>query len=74
MPIQAALRLRKVSYMSRLTVRRIAVIACFAAALIVPVFAQPTSIKVDGKIIKGYITYLASDASLGRRTETAAYE
>jgi Peptidase family M28/PA domain len=60
--------------MPRLTVRRFAVLLCFTALLIAPVFAQPTNIKVDGKIIKSYISYLASDASLGRRTMTPAYE
>ncbi len=60
--------------MSRLNVRRFAVLSCFAVLLIVPVFAQSTPIKVDGKVIKGYITYLASDAAMGRRSETPAYE
>ncbi len=60
--------------MSRLNVRRTAVLVCFTALLIAPVFAQPTSIKADGAAIKSYITYLAGDASLGRRTMTPAYE
>lgn len=47
---------------------------CLATALIVPILAAPTSIKVDGSIIKGYITHLASDQQLGRRTLTPGYE
>jgi Zn-dependent M28 family amino/carboxypeptidase len=45
-----------------------------AFVLVLPVFAEPTRIKVDGAAIKGYITYLASDAAQGRRTMTPGYE
>ena len=45
-----------------------------AIVLVLPAFAEPTRIKVDGAVIKGYITHLASDASLGRRTLTPGYE
>ncbi len=60
--------------MPYLSVRRVAVLLCFTALLVVPVIAQQTTIKADGKLIKSYITYLASDASMGRRTMTASYE
>ncbi len=56
------------------TTRRFALYLCLTALLVAPVFAQPTTIKVDGNVIKGYITSLASDASLGRRTMTPPYE
>jgi hypothetical protein len=45
-----------------------------AVVLVLPVFAEPTRIKVDGSAIKGYITSLASDAAQGRRTLTPGYE
>ena len=60
--------------MGRSTVSRAALAICLAALLLVPVFAEPTKIKVDGNIIKGYITQLASDAGLGRRTMTPGYD
>lgn len=53
---------------------RLGLAVCLAALLIVPVLAGPTSIKVDGNIIKGYITHLASDQQQGRRTLTPGYE
>ena len=56
------------------TASRIALACCLAIVLVLPVFAEPTKIKVDGAVIKGYITYLASDAGLGRRTMTPGYE
>ena len=52
----------------------LALALCLAVVLVLPVFAEPTKIKVDGAVIKGYITHLASDASLGRRTLTPGYE
>jgi hypothetical protein len=36
--------------------------------------AEPTKIKVDGKIIKGYIAFLSADEQQGRRTLTPGYE
>ena len=60
--------------MHRHRVLRLALALAFAAALVLPLSAEPTKIKVDGNLIKGYITYLASDASLGRRTMTPGYE
>ena len=36
--------------------------------------AGPTPIRVDGKIIKGYIDYMASDDKEGRRSLTPGYE
>jgi hypothetical protein len=60
--------------MSRHRLSRLALASSLAAVLVLPVFAEPTKIKVDGAVIKGYITYLASDASQGRRTLTPGYE
>ena len=60
--------------MSRHRLSRLALASSLAVVLVLPVFAEPTKIKVDGSVIKGYITYLASDASLGRRTLTPGYE
>jgi hypothetical protein len=60
--------------MRRHTASRIALACCLAIVLIAPVFAEPTKIRVDGTVIKGYITSLASDANLGRRTMTPGYE
>ncbi|MFO7691696.1 MAG: M20/M25/M40 family metallo-hydrolase [Vicinamibacterales bacterium] len=53
---------------------RLALACSLAIVLALPVFAEPTKIKVDGSIIKGYITHLASDAAQGRRTLTPGYE
>jgi hypothetical protein len=60
--------------MRRDTASRIALACGLAIVLVLPLSAEPTKIKVDGAVIKGYITYLASDASLGRRTMTPGYE
>jgi hypothetical protein len=60
--------------MRRQCLSRLALVCSLAVVLVLPVFAEPTKIKVDGAVIKGYITYLASDASFGRRTMTPAYE
>jgi hypothetical protein len=60
--------------MRRHRLTRVALACGLAFALIPSVFAEPTKIKVDGAVIKGYITYLASDAGLGRRTMTPGYE
>ena len=57
---------------------RPAVYAALAAIILVtfvpPLFAQPTPIKVDGKIIKGYIAYMTAAEREGRRTLTPGYE
>ncbi|HEY3380579.1 MAG TPA: M28 family peptidase [Vicinamibacterales bacterium] len=54
-----------------------------AAVLVAPMAAQSkaghaataaASIKVDGKVIKGYIDYLAADDKQGRQTLTPGYE
>ncbi len=45
--------------MGRFTVIRAALATCLAALLLVPVFAEPTKLKVDGTLIKGYITPFA---------------
>ncbi|MDO8835422.1 MAG: M28 family peptidase [Vicinamibacterales bacterium] len=47
---------------------------CLGLVFSVGAMAQPTSIKVDGGVIKGYITYLAADEQQGRRTLTPGYE
>jgi hypothetical protein len=60
--------------MNRRSVLRLAVGLCVATALVTPVFAQTSPIKVDGKIIKGYITYMSTDDKLGRQTFTPGYE
>jgi len=60
--------------MHRHSASRLALALGLAAALVLPLSAEPAKIKVDGNLIKGYITYLASDASQGRRTLTPGYE
>ena len=60
--------------MRRHRLSRLALACSLAVVLALPVFAEPTKIKVDGSVIKGYITQLASDASQGRRTLTPGYE
>ena len=60
--------------MRRHYLSRLALACSLAVVLVLPVFAEPTKIKVDGSIIKGYITQLASDAGQGRRTLTPGYE
>jgi Zn-dependent M28 family amino/carboxypeptidase len=60
--------------MRRYRLSRLALACSLAVVLVLPVFAEPTKIKVDGSAIKGYITYLASDAAQGRRTLTPGYE
>jgi len=60
--------------MRRLPLPRLVLACSLALVLVLPVFAEPTKINVDGSAIKGYITYLASDASLGRRTMTPGYD
>jgi hypothetical protein len=39
-----------------------------------PAISSPTPIRVDGKIIKGYIAYMADDAREGRQSLTPGYE
>ena len=60
--------------MRRHCLSRLALTGSLAVVLALPVFAEPTKIRVDGSAIKGYITQLASDAGLGRRTMTPGYE
>jgi hypothetical protein len=60
--------------MCRDTASRIALSCGLAIVLVLPLLAEPTKIKVDGAVIKGYITYLAADTSLGRRTMTPGYD
>jgi len=60
--------------MRRHRLSRLALACSLAIVLALPVFADPTKIKVDGAVIKGYITHLSSDASQGRRTLTPGYE
>ena len=51
--------------MRRHRLSRLALASSLAVVLVLPVFAEPTKIKVDGTVIKGYITYLASDDQPG---------
>lgn len=51
-----------------------ALAAVFALLVVVPAHTQPTSIVVDGNIIKGYITTMASPQYLGRKSLTPGYE
>ena len=60
--------------MRRSTVLSLALAVCLATVASVRTTAEPTKIKVDGKIIKGYITFLAADEQQGRRTLTPGYE
>jgi hypothetical protein len=60
--------------MNRRSTLRVVAGLCLAAALVTPAFAQTSPIKVDGKIIKGYITYMSTDDKLGRQTFTSGYE
>jgi len=39
-----------------------------------PIVPSPTPIRVDGKIIKGYIEYMAADSREGRQSLTPGYE
>jgi len=60
---------------------RVAMVILMAAALCVPMIAQSkkaapaagTTIKVDGKIIKGYIEFMAADDKEGRQSLTPGY-
>jgi hypothetical protein len=62
--------------------RHLAVVAVVAVSLSVVLGAQskgkavsgPTTIRVDGNIIKGYIAYMASDDKEGRKSLTPGYE
>jgi hypothetical protein len=61
---------------------RVAFIALLAVALCVPLLAQAkkgaapagTPIKVDGRIIKNYIEFMAADDKQGRRSLTPGFE
>ena len=60
--------------MRRSTLLSLALAACLALVVSVRMTAEPTKVKVDGKIIKGYIAYLSADEQQGRRTLTPGYE
>ena len=60
--------------MRRSTFLSLALAVCLAVVASVRMTAEPTKIKVDGKIIKGYIAFLAADEQQGRRTLTPGYE
>ncbi len=60
--------------MNRRSAYRLAAGVCLGLVCSVGAMAQPTSIKVDGGVIKGYITYLSADEQQGRRTLTPGYE
>jgi hypothetical protein len=53
---------------------RLALGVCLAVACLLPVAAQQTAIKIDGQVIKGYITFMSADENQGRRTLTPGYE
>ena len=36
-------------------------------------FAQKTTVKVDGQVIKDYITYMADDKYMGRKPNTPQF-
>ncbi len=50
--------------------RKIGTAAAISLLVALSVFAQSTSIKVDGNIIKGYIATMADAAHQGRRSLT----
>jgi len=54
--------------------RKIATAAAIALLIALSVFAQSTSIKVDGNVIKGYIAYMTDAKNLGRKSLTPGYE
>ena len=60
--------------MRRSSVLSLALAACLAVVVSVRLTAEPTKIKVDGKIIKSYIAFLSTDEQQGRRTLTPGYE
>lgn len=60
--------------MNRRSAYRLAAGVCVGLVYAAGAMAQPTSIKVDGAVIKGYITHLAADEQQGRRTLTPGYE
>jgi hypothetical protein len=49
-------------------------VAAIAVLLSLSVFAQTTSIRVDGNIIKSYITTMSDTTHLGRRALTPGYQ
>jgi hypothetical protein len=61
---------------------RVAMAALMAVALCVPMLAQSkkpapaagTTVKVDGKVIKSYIEFMAADDKEGRKSLTPGYE
>jgi hypothetical protein len=68
---------------TRTALLRLAFVVLAAVALTVPMGAQSkgkapaaagTSIKVDGKVIKGYIEFMAADDKAGRKSLTPGYE
>jgi hypothetical protein len=60
--------------MRRSTVLSLVLALVMAVAATGRMSAEPTKIKVDGNIIKSYITFLSADEQQGRRTLTAGYE
>ncbi len=60
--------------MRRSTVLSLALAVGLTTVVSVRLTAEPTKVKVDGKIIKGYIEFLSKDEQQGRRTLTPGYE
>ena len=60
--------------MRRSTVLSLALAVGLSTVVSVRMTAEPTKVKVDGKIIKGYIEFLSKDEQQGRRTLTPGYE
>jgi len=54
--------------------KKVTTAAAIVLLLALSVFAQSTSIKVDGNIIKSYIATMADAAHQGRKTLTPGYE
>ncbi len=54
--------------------RKLTAAAAMLFLLALSVFAQSTSIRVDGNVIKGYIATMSDAAHQGRRTLTPGYE
>jgi hypothetical protein len=50
------------------------VVFCILVFLVAPLSAQKTKVKVDGQIIKDYITKMADDKYLGRKPATPEFD
>ena len=50
------------------------VVFCILVFLVAPLSAQKTKVKVDGQVIKDYITHMAEDKYLGRKPATPEFD